>query len=473
MRIGARKTRIIATLGPSSDSKKTIQRLYDAGVSVFRINCSHGTWKEHTEKIERIRQIKTSSGCMPAVLTDLQGPKIRTGEIPGPMHIKTGSIIELRAGKTITSDALTYIPVPYSVFLKDIKPGERVLVNDGAVVLKAVKSGKKSVLCKVQRGGEIKTAKGINLPDTNLRLPSLTKKDKEDALNAVKSSTDYLALSFVRKPGDIRALRNHLKKYGFNAKIIAKIEKPSAVENIEEIIKEADAVMVARGDLGVELSPEKVPVIQKRIIKKANMLGKPVITATQMLETMIDNPFPTRAESSDIANAVFDGTDCVMLSGETAAGGYPVESVKTMARILENADKSEYRYKTAGDLDYEHGSAPHAVAEAAYHIADEVKNPIIAVFTSSGSTAIYLSKLRPEKTVIALTPGLSVCRSLSITRGVCSLSIPFEKNTDRMIESGIKAIKTAGLIKRGSTAIFVAGTVPSQGGTNMIKVRSF
>lgn len=461
-----RRARIIATLGPASSSPDMIEKLMKAGANVFRINMSHGTRPEHEERIRTIRRIASRAGLAPAVLMDLQGPKIRIGVLPKPILLKQGSIISL-AGNALDP---TCIPITYPKLHHDVKPGSRILLEDGRMELRVEKVGHGRIDATVQRGGLLLSGKGVNLPDTEISAPALTAKDRADVEWGIGKSVDYIALSFVRSSRDIEQLRRILNRRKSEIPIIAKIEKPQAAHNIDSILDVSDGGMVARGDLGVEVSPQSVPVLQKEILHAAARKAKISITATQMLESMIGNPQPTRAEANDVANAIFDGSDAVMLSAETAVGKYPIECVRTMDAIIREAESSDFTFRTNGDLDGRSGTFPHILSEAAYHAAGELNRCLIAVFTMSGATAMYMAKLRPPTRIVALTPSEAVRRELSLVWGIESCICPFGSNSDKMIADGERALMAGGFSRKGDTLVILAGTTPAKGGTNMIKI---
>lgn len=462
------KTRIIATVGPSSSTVKVLKAMYYAGVNVFRVNMSHGEHSEHRKIIQEIRKVPPILCQSPAIMIDLQGPKIRVGKLKNPVNLKENGEIIITTKNIIGSGNL--IPTTYNKIINDVHKGETILLDDGKIELRVKNILKHEIICTVKTGGLLKEHKGINLPNVYVSAPSLTKKDIMDLEFGIKEKVDYIALSFVRSAKDIDVIKSLLRKRNSDIPVIAKIEKPQAVENIDEILKKADGVMVARGDLGVEMSPQKVPVIQKKIIHEANRLGKIVITATQMLETMTNSPTPTRAEASDVANAIFDGTDAVMLSGETSVGKYPVGCVRMMREIADEAEHSAFNYKTTGTLDFNIGFLPNAIVESAFHASKEIQHSAIVVFTRTGESAIYMSKLRPPSPIVALTPDPCVCRRLSLTWGVRAIFSPFSRNFDDMVEKGERELLRSGLLKKGQIIIIVAGTLPSKGGTNIMKL---
>ncbi|HBM17096.1 MAG TPA: pyruvate kinase [Lentisphaeria bacterium] len=416
-----KKTKIIATIGPASDNFETIERMALAGMNVCRLNFSFGTPEEHFDMIKKVRDVSAKLNKPLAIIQCIQGPKIRMGKLKAPVTVKKDQLFVL-TGRTEHKDEYT-LPTTYEQIASDTEVGKTILIADGKIIAQVVSvdKGKKEVTCKVTEGGTILTGKGINLPYTKISLPSLTPKDIEDVKFAVKSGNiDYIDMSFVRHPEDVSKLRTILKELGGeNIGIIAKIEKPEAVENIDGIIDEADGIMVARGDLADEVSFAKVPVIQKEIIRKASKKGKFTIVATEMLSSMVDNQLPTRAEASDVANAVFDGTDCVMLSNESAMGKFPVESVKVMAEIVIEAEKSIYRdgYSPKFELPDVH-KLNEAICKAASELSYTLDNEVMAVFSRSGLTARILSKFRPECSIFAATLSRKTYQQLAIVHNI-------------------------------------------------------
>ena len=458
--------KIVATLGPSTDP--VLPELLSAGVDVFRLNASHGTQAEHGARIEAVRHAAAAAGVWPAVLLDLQGPKIRLGTFEGG-----GCVLSTGAEFSITTNAVAgtcqAASTSYAGFAHDVRPGDRVLLADGTVELEALGSDGTSVHFRVRSGGPIGDHKGINLPGVPLSIPSLTEKDLADLEFGLGAGVDLLALSFVRTADDVRNLRGRLGSH--SARIVAKIEKPEAWENIESILDAADGVMVARGDLGVEMALEKVPRIQKSIIRRARRKGRFVITATQMLESMIEHPTPTRAEVSDVANAIYDGSDAVMLSAETSVGRYPVEAVEVMARI---AAETEDSMRARGYQDPPGGPNPsnaEIVADAAYHAAREAKVAAIVVFTASGSSARLISRYRPPVCIYAMTPHEVVARQLAVNYGVTPVLAPDLSSTDEMLAQMDRLLVGKGYLKAGEPVVFVAGQpVGRPGTTNLMKL---
>ncbi len=407
------KTKIVATLGPSSSDYETIKKLVEAGVTVFRINTSHGEKEEHAEKIRIIRQIEKELNKNLPVLIDLQGPKIRVGKLPNPIEIKKGQEIVL---ENTTELKEGIIPVDYEGIAKDVTVGEKILLDDGKVGLRVEKIIDSKVYTTVEYGTVIKPRKGINIPGAQASLEAVTQRDKEYIKFAIEQNADYLALSFVRKAEDVKCAKYYTKAFGDKEiPIIAKIEKPQAVENLEEIVMTADGIMVARGDLGIEMSPQEVPIAQKKIIQLTNEHKKPCIVATQMLESMMEEPIPTRAEASDVANAIYDGTDAIMLSGESAAGKYPVEAVEMMATIARAVETSPF-LKTDYDVDLisEFDPVAQAIANSAVNLSKKLKAKGILVFSEWGYTPPIISKLKPSVPIIAVTNSYSTARRLSL-----------------------------------------------------------
>jgi len=465
-----RKTKIVATIGPASSSPKIIDELLLAGANVFRLNFSHGTQEEHRAVISDIRGAALRLDLPVAILLDLRGPKIRTGLLEkGSIELKPGQMI------TITTEEIKgnerVISTTYKELPKDVKPGDRILIDDGLMEVKVKAVSGNNVDCEVVYGGILKESKGMNLPGVNVSAPSLSKKDMGDLDFGISQGVDYIALSFVRKSADVVELKNYLKKNGVDIPVIAKIEKPEALTNLEAILEESDGIMVARGDLGVELSPEEVPIAQKKMIAMANAAGKSVITATQMLESMITNPRPTRAEASDVANAVFDGTDALMLSGETAVGKYPVKAVEMMAKIAVEAEGPALKQQLVRRKKEMPSSFSQAVAFASYAAAGELHAKAVVVFSQTGSTAKLVSKLRPSTPIVAFTPLEETKRRLSLIWGVQPFCIEFGGHTDEMICRGEAALLNNGLAELGDTIVVVSGTkVGMRGATNMMKI---
>jgi len=468
-----RRTKIVATLGPASSTEAVLEQLIVAGATVFRLNFSHGSHEDHARTFHLIRSIAKRRGEAIAILQDLSGPKIRTSKVAHAegIVIETGKTLVITTDETVIGTperiGTTYEPLP-----RDVKPGDTILLDDGNLELRVKECAGRGVHCEVIHGGVLKSNKGMNLPGVILSIPALTEKDRADLAFGLSLGVDFVALSFVRRAEDLREAKGLIKSLGGDAPLIAKIEKREAIDNLPSILEEADGVMVARGDLGVELSTEEVPTLQKRIIAMANAAGKPVITATQMLESMIDRARPTRAEASDVANAILDGTDAVMLSAETASGRFPVESVETMARIAgytEENDEFQGPVRLAGTS----GSAvARALARVAATVALEIQAPWIMAFTETGSTARHVSGFRPRARIAGITPSEKVYRRLALQWGVIPILLPSVGDTDGLLLSGEAALRRAGHVKTGDRIVILAGQSHAAGATNLLKVHT-
>jgi pyruvate kinase len=464
------QTKIIATLGPACNSFECLRSLLVAGVRVFRLNASHGDWAEHAPRIQRVRETADSMGLEVAILLDLQGPKIRLGKFEGgACLLETGSLFTITVQNILGNARCA--STDYANFAKDVKRGDTILLADGRVRLQAVESDGVSVRCRVLSGGSIGDRKGINLPGVKVTVPSLTEKDLTDLVLGLEAGVDFIALSFVREADDVKRLRDVLRDNGATTPIISKIEKPEGWENLEAILSESDGVMVARGDLGVEVAVEKVPYIQKTIIERARNLGKIVITATQMLESMIESPSPSRAETSDVANAIYDGTDSVMLSGETSIGKYPIEAARMMARIVDEVESNRrfYAYK---DLPLgRFSSYPEIVAAGAFQAAGTAGVRAIAAFTTSGTSARLISRLRPSVPIYAFTSSWTIARQLLLCYGVHPLLTDTIDSTDRMFSLVERTLLEKERLKPGDGVVIVAGQpVGRAGATNLLKL---
>jgi pyruvate kinase len=461
-------TKIVATLGPASDSPQLLDQLLRAGVSVFRLNMSHGTQDMHAACIRTIREVAGAAHAHVAVLLDLQGPKIRFRKFENG-----GFLAENGAVFTITTEPIlgnsTIASCTYTELARDVKSGDRILVADGSVELRVLDTDGTAARCVVVTGGLISDSKGINLPGVQVSTPSLTRKDIADLRFGIAQGVDMIALSFVRRREDVLRLRLHLEDAdATHIPVISKIEKPEAWTNLESILEESDGVMVARGDLGVEIALEKVPPIQKGIIRKAREHGKFVITATQMLESMIDRPYPTRAEVSDIANAIYDGTDAVMLSGETSTGKYPVEAVQMMRRTIVEAETTA-RIRSVPM--HESPTFPEIVADMAHRAAQAAEARAIVVFTATGSTARLISRYRSPVPVYAFSPSDSVARQMSIVYGVQPVLSEETRSTDEMVRLLDHKLQEFGVLHKGDKVILVAGQpVGKAGSTNLLKL---
>ena len=467
-----RRTKIVATLGPATSDAVTIVKLMEAGVNVFRLNFSHGTKDMHKSNIELIRKESERLGRPVGVLQDLQGPKIRTATFEkGKVELKEGDVFVLTCDDDTPGDK-SRVGVTYKNLYNDVKGGDALLLDDGRLALEVTAVKGQSIETRVVLGGVLSNNKGINIPGADLSIPALTDKDVEDLLYGAELDVDWVAMSFVRSRDDLLLARHYLARAGSRAKLMAKIEKPSAVSRFDEILREVDGVMVARGDLGVEMPPEKVPLIQKSLIRASVEAGKPVITATQMLESMINSPTPTRAEASDVANAIYDGTDAVMLSAETAVGKYPVEAVRMMDRIARSVESDERYQRDMRD----HYPAPDAttadaVSLGACQMAYNLSADVIVTFTSSGNTALRVSRNRPPSPILAITPNERAHRQMSVVWGVVPTMSTEIHSTDEMVEVAGKAIKETHLADPGARYVITAG-VPfgMRGTTNLIRV---
>ncbi|MEW6232550.1 MAG: pyruvate kinase [Chloroflexota bacterium] len=465
------RTRIVCTLGPATSTEGVLQGLIEAGMDVARINCSHGDHAAHGRSIQMVRQIAQAQRKVIAILLDLQGPRLRVGELAtGQVVLRPGQEFTLTARSVPGDDREVF--VHYPDLSKDVVPGNRILIDDGLLELSVLWAQGQDVRCRVVTGGILRPHKGMNLPSVQLSTPSLTDKDKEDTLFGIEQNVDYIALSFVRQAADVASLKGFLGQHGASIPVVAKIEKPEAVEAFGEILKEADGIMVARGDLGVEMAAEQVPLIQKSIIARCRQAGKPVITATQMLDSMIRNPRPTRAESSDVANAILDGTDAVMLSGETAAGAYPVEAARTMARIAQAAEEAlPYQEMVSRASQAPATNVTDAIGQATCEIAYELGAGAIITATESGYTARMVAKHRPKTPIIGVTSNPATQKRLALVWGVHSLLAPRCRTTDEMFECAVQTSLQAGLISPGSLVVITAGVpVGSAGRTNLLKV---
>ncbi len=464
------RTKIVATIGPASQSEDVIRQLIHAGISVARLNFSHGSYDDHAAIIARIRQISEELDTPITLLQDLQGPKIRVGWL-------AQEEVMLNAGETVTltpnletSEIPQVIPIDYPHLAEEAQPGAQVLLDDGLLELKVEAINNSQVECRVVTGGVLKNRKGVNFPNLNLSLPSLTVKDQQDLEFGIKQGIDWVCLSFVRGVEDIHHLKGFLRSREAEIPVIAKIEKPQAVEHLDALVEECDGLMVARGDLGVEIRPEKVPLLQKKIIQTCNRQGIPVITATQMLESMIHSPRPTRAEASDVANAIIDGTDAVMLSGESAVGKYPVQAVEMMARIAEQVEPEiEFTDNTPAE-----NTETYALSEALNSIDKMIDLRCIVSFTTTGYTARIASDERPKAPIVAFTPTLEVYHRLNLIWGVKPLLLqPREEGLEPLIQEMETCLLERNLVTSGDKILILGGSpVQRSRGTNFLKIHS-
>ncbi len=456
-----KKTKIICTMGPNTDDKNIMRELAKNGMDVARFNFSHGDHEEHLGRLEVLREVRKELEIPVAALLDTKGPEIRTG------LLKDGKKVALKEGQTFTlttrdvvgDDTITHIN--YSGLNEDVTAGNKILIDDGLIELDVVEVNGTDIVCKVVNGGELGEKKGVNVPNVKIKLPALTEKDKEDILFGIRQGFDFIAASFVRTADCIREIKEILEEHGSNMRVIAKIENAEGIENLDAIIEASDGIMVARGDMGVEIPAEKVPYIQKTIIRKCNEACKTVITATQMLDSMIRNPRPTRAEVTDVANAVYDGTDAVMLSGETAMGKYPVEALKMMATIVEDSeshlDYAAYRQRKVSESNTKNVS--NAVCFASVSTAHDLGATAIIAPSISGFTTRMLSKWRPSATIIGMSPSMTTVRQMQLQWGVTPVWSRRADTTDELIESSAEELKSRGMVHVGDTTVITAGVV--------------
>lgn len=466
-----RRAKIICTIGPACNTESAMRDLLRLGMDIARLNFSHGTHEEHAHNIQRLRRAAQREGRTLCILEDLQGPKIRTGQLERhqPVLLKTGSLVTITP-QDISGNAAR-ISTSFPDLARELSPGARVLLSDGLIELRVESVKGKDVVCEVLNGGTLGEHKGINLPGVALTIQALTQKDRKDLEFGLKQGVDAVALSFVRSAADVITVKNIIAEKGADVPVIAKLEKPQAIDRLEEILEVADGVMVARGDLGVEMAPEKVPVIQKHVIRRAAAWRRPVITATQMLESMIENPRPTRAETSDVANAIFDGTDAVMLSAETASGKYPRESVSIMARIVIEAESN------AGDLgqlrrrrERRSLSVAETICESIAHAAEDLPMGAIAIFTETGNTARMISKYRPKARIYAFTHLAPVVQRMNLYWGVHPVRCAQARSAEQMVALAEQTLVRLGQLKPGEVLGVVAGTRQTSGSTNLMRL---
>jgi pyruvate kinase len=466
-----RRAKIVATLGPASNTEPVFRDLVRAGIDVVRLNFSHGTHEEKLALIQMIRKVSREEHKPLCILGDLQGPKIRTSKL------KDHQAVLLKAGQRLTitprevPGTASLVGTTFKTLAENVEQGSRILLSDGLIELRVHEVIGADVVCEIINGGMLGENKGINLPGIPVRVPSLTEKDSQDLEFALKNGVDAIAVSFVRTAEDVRLVRNRVSAYGSETWIIAKLEKPQAIEHLDSILQAADGIMVARGDLGVEVPPEKVPAIQKHIIRRASEYFKPVITATQMLESMIENPRPTRAEVSDVANAVYDGTDAVMLSGESAVGKYPIETVAMMGRIVSEAERHiKEEHLNEPRISQTRLSIAETICEATAHAADDLDLRGIALFTESGATARQLSKYHPTAPIFALSPVDLTINRLNLLWGTTPIRCPKVNSTEALVDVAESLLEQHGYVRNREVIAIVAGTRTKSGSTNFLRL---
>ncbi|CAG9611439.1 Pyruvate kinase [Bacillus rhizoplanae] len=468
-----RKTKIVCTIGPASESIEKLEQLMGAGMNVCRLNFSHGSHEEHGARIKSIREAAKKTGKTVAILLDTKGPEIRTHDfVDGQAELKTGAEVVISTEQVLgTAEKFS---VTYAGLYDDVDAGSRILIDDGLIELEVIGKANGDIRTKVLNSGTVKNKKGVNVPNVSIKLPGITEKDIQDIIFGIGQNVDFIAASFVRKASDVLEIRELLEEHGAqHIQIIPKIENQEGIDNIDSILEVSDGLMVARGDMGVEIPPEEVPLVQKRLIKKCNVLGKPVITATQMLDSMQRNPRPTRAEASDVANAIFDGTDAIMLSGETAAGLYPLEAVQMMANIAIRVEKSlQYEDMFQKRLKEQSSTITDAISQSVAHTAIALDVAAIVAPTESGYTAKMISKYRPKSPIVAVTSNEQVCRRLALAWGVQAyMAEEKAKSTDEMLETAIQTAMDTGMIGLGDTVVITAGVpVAETGTTNLMKI---
>jgi pyruvate kinase len=467
-----RRAKIICTIGPACNSEAAMRDLMRLGMDVARLNFSHGTHEDHARNIERLRAAAEKENRPICILQDLQGPKIRTGSLQGhkPVLLKSGTTVVITPRDIVGTP--TRISTTFQDLASEVGVGARILLRDGLIELRVSTIRGGDVVCDVLNGGMLGEHQGINLPGTALSIPALTEKDRKDLEFGLKHGVDAVALSFVRTAADVNMVRKIVTSLGSDTPLISKLEKPQAIDNIEEILEASDGIMVARGDLGVEMAPEKVPVIQKHVIGRAAHWRKPVITATQMLESMVENPRPTRAETSDVANAIFDGSDSVMLSAESASGRYPREAVAMMARIVIEAESSMGEFTQRRRRDRRGLSVAETICESIAHAAEDLPMGAIAVFTETGNTARMISKYRPQAAIYAFTPNAVVAQRTNLYWGAHPMRCAPGLSAEQMVIVAEKELLDRGLLKPGDVLGVVAGTRQSSGSTNFMRLHT-
>jgi pyruvate kinase len=465
-----RRAKIVATLGPSSNTEPVIREMVRAGVDVMRLNFSHGSHERKLAVMQMIRKVSREERKPLCILGDLQGPKIRTGTLKGGLPVQLVAGQRLIITPREVEGTASVVSTTFKTLAENVEQGSHILLSDGLIELRVHELNDEDVVCDIVNGGLLGEHKGINLPGIPVRVPSLTEKDAEDLEFALRNGVDAIAVSFVRTAEDVRLVRNRVAALGYETWIVAKLEKPQAIEHLDSILQASDGIMVARGDLGVEMPPEKVPAIQKHIIRRAAEYRKPVITATQMLESMIDNPRPTRAEVSDVANAVYDGTDAVMLSGESAVGKYPVESVAMMARIVKEAEVHIKLDAHEPKERLSHLSIAETICEATAHAADDLDLRGIALFTESGYTARQLSKYHPSAPIFALSPVEVTINRLNLLWGTTPIRCPKVNSTEAMVDCAESLLEQGGYVRPREVIAIVAGTRTKSGSTNFLRL---
>lgn len=468
----SKKTKIVCTIGPTSESEERLKDLMINGMNVCRLNFSHGSHEEHLERINTIKKVRDEINPSVAILLDTKGPEIRTGKFSAPeVNLEEGQKFIITMDDVMGDE--TRCTVSYTGLINDVSKGSRILIDDGLIGLLVEEIKGNDIICTVENAGVVKNNKGVNVPNVIINLPAITPKDRGDIIFGIENGIDFIAASFVRKAADVLAIREILEEKGATyIQIISKIENQEGVDNIDEILKVSDGIMVARGDLGVEIPTEEIPIVQKMLIRKCNNLAKPVITATQMLDSMMRNPRPTRAEVTDVANAIYDGTDAIMLSGETAAGKYPIESVKTMASIAKRVeDTLDYQSLLKNRMLLKDLTITNAISHATCTLAVDIEANAIITSTSSGYTAKSVSSYRPKAPVIAAVSSEKIMRRLSLVWGVEAVLGSEVKSTDEMFERSVELAKNSGYVKTGDSVVITAGVPIGQvGTTNLIKV---
>ncbi|MFH1860808.1 MAG: pyruvate kinase [bacterium] len=465
-----KKAKIICTIGPATNQQKILREMVDAGMDMVKLNFSYGSHSEHQETIEHIRNISKETGKHLGIIQEISGPRVRVGQIPNDVILKEDFVFTLTTDENANKDNI--IPITYLHLPKEMHPGELIYLNEGQIILKVIRTSLSEIICKVIRGGKIQSNKAMNLPMTSLKLPPITDKDEEDLLFGIKTGVDMISLGSVRSAKDIQVVKAFLKKNGADIPLIARIEKAEAINHLDEIIKASDGIMIIRGELGIEIPLERLPLVQKGIIAQANLLGKPVIIATGILNSMLENPHPSMVEVADVANAVFDLTDAFMLSEETSIGKYPVECIKTIIRIINGAEASlEYEGILRDRSELRKISSHDAVAYAICQIGADLHLPVIIAYTRTGASVQQITKYRPGATIIALSPNERVLRKMALCWGVFPLKTEELNSMNEILSKGIETAKTTGCFHSGDRVI-VAGSLPigSKESVNFLQV---